>query len=76
MTKKAVQKGGGKIAAFVSSYSNKSTGAGYKNAAESFLRCMYGLPKKDASGTKIEHNYESLFDQYLPKRNAITMRTW
>lgn len=26
---------------------------------------MYGLPKKDASGKKIEHNYESLFDQYL-----------
>jgi len=71
MTKKAEQKGGGKIATFVSSYSNKSTGAGYKNAVETFLRCMYGLTKKDASGKKIEHDYESLFDQYLAdkKRN-------
>ena len=52
MAKKAVQKGGGKIAAFVSSYSNKGTGAGYTDAAESFLRCIYGLPKKDVSGEK------------------------
>ena len=65
MAKKTQRKSGGKIAAFVSSYSNKSTGSGYKTAIESFLRCMNGLPKKNENGTKGNYDYELLFDQYL-----------
>jgi integrase len=65
MAKKAEQKGKGKIAAFVSTYSNKSTGAGYKNAVESFLRCMNGLPKKNKEGSRVTYDYEQLFDAYL-----------
>lgn len=73
MAKKVVQKGIGKIAAFVSSYSNKSTGSGYKSAIESFLRCMNGLPKKhdvvDEKGktksVKCSYDYETLFNAYL-----------
>lgn len=56
---------GGKIAAFVKSYSNPSTGAGYKSAIEGFLRCMNTLPKKNADGSRASYNYESLFDSYL-----------
>ena len=59
----------GKIAAFVASYSNKSTGNGYKNAIESFLRCMNGLPKKNNDGRRAVYNYETLFDQYLKDKN-------
>ena len=55
----------GKIAVFVASYSNKSTGAGYKNAIESFLRCMNSLPKKNKDGSRASHNYEELFGTYL-----------
>ncbi|MCX6701159.1 MAG: tyrosine-type recombinase/integrase [Methanomicrobiales archaeon] len=65
MAKKSQSQSGGRIAAFVSSYSNKSTGCGYKNAIEYFLRCMNGLPKKSDNGTKGNYNYELLFDQYL-----------
>ncbi len=55
MARKAVAKKGssGKIAAFVASYTNKSTGSGYKTALESFLRCMNSLPKKNADDRRI-----------------------
>lgn len=62
---KSQSKTRGKIAAFVSSYSNKSTGSGYKSAIESFLRCMNGLPKKSEDGARATYDYELLFDQYL-----------
>jgi integrase len=55
----------GKISDFTNKYSNKSTASGYKNAIESFLRCINDLPKKDKTGKKIPHDYETLFDQYL-----------
>ncbi|WP_321507326.1 site-specific integrase [uncultured Methanoregula sp.] len=55
----------GKIIDFTSKYSNKSTASGYKSAIESFLRCINNLPKKDKTGKKIPHDYETLFDQYL-----------
>jgi integrase len=54
-----------KIAEFTNKYSNSSTAAGYKNAIESFLRCINSLPKKDKVGKKLPHDYETLFDQYL-----------
>ena len=59
----------GKIAAFVGRYSNVSTGAGYRGAIQSFLRCMYSLDKTDKT-----HNYEQLFDKYLSDktRNRAT----
>ena len=65
MAKKSQCQTGGRIAAFVSSYSNKSTGSGYKSAIESFLRCMNGLPKKGENGARGAYDYELLFDQYL-----------
>ena len=65
MAKKSQSQTGGRIAAFVSSYSNKSTGSGYKSAIESFLRCMNGLPKKGDNGARGAYDYELLFDQYL-----------
>ena len=55
----------GKISDFTSKYSNKSTASGYKNSIESFLRCINSLPKKDKTGKKLQHDYETLFDQYL-----------
>ena len=55
----------GKISDFTSKYSNKSTASGYKNSIESFLRCINSLPKKDKTGKKSQHDYETLFDQYL-----------
>lgn len=71
MAKKSQSQSGGRITAFVSSYSNKSTGSGYKSAIESFLRCMNGLPKKSEGGARGTYDYELLFDQYLAdkKRN-------
>ncbi|MGA2917500.1 tyrosine-type recombinase/integrase [Methanoregula sp.] len=65
MAKKSQSQSVGRIAAFVNSYSNTGTGNGYKNAIESFLRCMNGLPKKSENGTKGNYDYELLFDQYL-----------
>ena len=65
MAKKSQSQTGGRIAAFVISYSNKSTGSGYKSAIESFLRCMNGLPKKGENGARGAYDYELLFDQYL-----------
>ena len=65
MAKKSQSQPVGRIAAFVSSYSNTGTGNGYKNAIESFLRCMNGLPKKNKDGIKGNYDYELFFDQYL-----------
>lgn len=60
-----------KIAEYVARYSNKSSGAGYKGAIESFLRSAYNLPKTDDKGKKASYDYESLFEQYITddKRN-------
>ncbi|MGA7629040.1 MAG: site-specific integrase [Methanoregula sp.] len=71
MAKQSQSQSGGRIAAFVSSYSNKSTGGGYKSAIESFLRCINGLPKANTDGTRAKYDYELLFDDYLAdkKRN-------
>ena len=65
MARKTQSQSVGRIAAFVSSYSNTGTGNGYKNAIESFLRCMNDLPKKSEDGTKGNYDYEVLFDKYL-----------
>ena len=54
MARKKQSQSVGRIAAFVSSYSNTGTGNGYKNAIESFLRCMNDLPKKSEDGAKRE----------------------
>ena len=69
MATKAQTKKGGKIAAFVSQYSNKGTGNNYRNACESFLRCMNDLPRKGPDGSKATYDYESLFDAYLTDKN-------
>lgn len=65
--------GGGKLAAYCGKYSNPSSAAGYRSAIQSFLRCMYGLPKLDAAGKKVAHDYEGLFDEYLAdkKRDKV-----
>ncbi len=65
MTKKTPSPKSGKVATFVGRYSNPSTGAGYRGAIQSFLRCMYSLEKVDSDGKKVSHDYETLFDQYL-----------
>jgi len=57
-----------KIASFVSRYSNKSTGSGYKSAIESFLRCMNDLPKTTTEGKKATYDYEKLFDAYITEK--------
>jgi integrase/regulator of RNase E activity RraB len=55
-----------KLALFLSKYSNKSTKAGYENAIQSFLRCIYGMPKADIKAGKIPvPDYNSLFELYL-----------
>jgi integrase len=55
-----------KLALFLSKYSNESSKAGYKNAIESFLRCIYGMPKADIKSGKIPApDYNSLFELYL-----------
>jgi len=59
------QEGSAKIAAFVQKYSNAGSGASYKSSIEGFLRCIYGLPRKDANDKKIAHDYEGKFNQYL-----------
>jgi len=73
MAKKTDKKASGKIAAYVSKYSNPSSGAGYKSSIEGFLRCMFGLEKIDSNGKKITHDYERLFDEYLSdkKRDKV-----
>ena len=68
MAKKADKKTSGKIAAYVSKYSNPSSGAGYKSSIEAFLRCIFGLQKVGSDGKKIPHDYESLFDEYLSNK--------
>lgn len=51
---------------FLSAYSNDSTRSGYKNAIESFLRCIYGLTRTDIkSGNIPVPDYNSLFEMYL-----------
>lgn len=58
-----------KLALFLSKYSNASTQAGYKNAIESFLRCIYGMPKAEIKAGKIpEPDYNALFELYLVSR--------
>jgi integrase len=69
MATKAQTKKGDKIAAFVSQYSNKGTGNNYRNACESFLRCINDLPRKAPDGSKATYDYESLFDAYLTDKN-------
>lgn len=66
MAKKAENKETGSelIAAYVAKYSNKGTGAGYKNAIEAFLRCMFELNKEQAKG-----RYENLLVEYLASDN-------
>jgi integrase len=60
----------GKIAAFTKHYSNPSTAAGYKNAIESFLRCVFELAKTDSDGSRAKYDYENYFSRYLSeKRN-------
>ena len=49
------------IADYVAKYSNPSSGAGYKGAVESFLRCTYGLKKEERK----THDYEGLLVDYL-----------
>ena len=65
MAKRSQSQSGGSIAAFVNSYSNKGTGSNYKNAVESFLRCVNKLPKLKKDGKRASYDYETLFDQYL-----------
>jgi integrase len=73
MAKQADKKASGKIAAYVSKYSNPSSGAGYKSSIESFLRCIFGLQKIGSDGKKITHDYEILFDEYVSdkKRDKV-----
>jgi integrase len=55
-----------KLVKFLNGYSNPSSKAGYRNAIESFLRCIYGMTKADIKAGKIPvPDYNSLFDQYL-----------
>ena len=55
-----------KLQKFLAGYSNPSTKAGYRNAIESFLRCIYGMQKSDIKAGKISApDYNSLFEQYL-----------
>jgi len=68
MAKKSQSESRGKIAAFLSTYSNNSTRSGYKSAIESFLRCMNGLPKKSEDGARANYDYELLFNQYLAEK--------
>ena len=67
------QESANKIAAYVSKYSNAGSGAGYKGAIESFLRCIFGLQKMGSDGKKQLHDYETLLDSYLSdkKRDKI-----
>ena len=74
VSSKATQTGG-KIAAFVARYSNKSSGAGYKNGIESFLRSVNNLQKNDKDGNKITHDFETLFDNYLTDIHAEKRKT-
>jgi len=59
---------GGKIAAFVAKYSNAGSGAGYKSAIESFLRCIFKLAKGEP------HDYEAYLDQYLSDKSRDVVK--
>ena len=72
MVKKAVKQKEGstaplpKLALFLSKYSNPNSKAGYKTAIESFLRCIYGMPKSDIKSGKVPApDYNALFELYL-----------
>ncbi len=55
-----------KLEKFLAGYSNASSRAGYKNAIESFLRCIYGIRKEEIKSGKIpKPNYNQLFEMYL-----------
>lgn len=55
-----------KLSLFLSKYSNASTQAGYQNAIQSFLRCIYGMPKAEIKAGRIpEPDYNALFELYL-----------
>jgi len=64
-----VKTSGGKIAAYVSKYSNRSSGAGYRTSIQAFLRCTYGLKLHDENKVKLIHDYEKLLDDYLNDKN-------
>ena len=55
-----------KLAKFLAGYSNKNSRSGYKNAVESFLRCIYGIKKDEIKTGKIPApDYNQLFEMYL-----------
>ncbi|MCX6685081.1 MAG: site-specific integrase [Methanoregula sp.] len=55
-----------KLVKFLTGYSNASSRAGYKNAVESFLRCIYGMKKVNIKSGKIPApDYNALFEMYL-----------
>jgi len=62
------------IASVLLKYKNDSTRAGYRNSIESFLRCMYHLPKKDASRKKVVYDYETLLSTYLSDKRRNTSK--
>lgn len=68
-TKEKPSEGNGpvpKLVKFLLGYSNANTQSGYRNAIESFLRCIYGLKKTDIKSGKIPApDYNSLFEMYL-----------
>ena len=80
MAMKAEKNGSGKIAAYVAKYSNAGSGAGYKGAIESFLRCIFNLPRDEMvvvnrkeRQRKFVYDYETLLNSYLSdkKRDKI-----
>jgi integrase len=55
-----------KLEKFLAGYSNKSSRVGYKNAIESFLRCIYNIKKDDVkTGKTTAPDYNQLFEIYL-----------
>jgi hypothetical protein len=55
-----------KLQKFLSGYSNANSRSGYKNAIDSFLRCIYGLKKEDIKAGKLPvPDYNSLFRTVL-----------
>jgi|WetSurMetagenome_2_1015567.scaffolds.fasta_scaffold83167_2 integrase len=59
------------LAKFLSKYSNKSTQAGYKNAVESFIRCINGINKASIKERKVPvPDYNTLFDKYISEVKA------
>ena len=55
-----------RLTKFLSGYSNDNSRKGYRNAIESFLRCIFGLLKVDIKSGKIpKPDYDALFEKYL-----------